>query len=310
MSCTTHFFDEQGSAIISAMLIVALVAIIISSILYQHQILINQIENHLAYNQSRIIADAGFEWSRIVLLEDAKLGNIDHLKEIWTTKIPATEFENGMVEGVILDQQAFCNLNNLIGVKDDQDETVRNFKSIINTFGGHGNIINALVDWIDKDYEVTPLGGAEDGFYLTQPIPYRSGNQALTEMGNLTRIAGFNQEIISSLSEYCVALPEPSAININTALPDVIKLSFPALSVADIESIIAQRNIRPFESVEGIMKLIGNDTKKLNKNRLSVGSNYFLVNTKVHFGKTTMHASALLRRDRQDLAKIIWKRYS
>lgn len=306
----TDLFDERGSAIISAMLIVALVAIIVSSLLYQHQILINQIENHLAYNQSRIIADAAFEWSRIVLLEDAKLGNIDHLKEIWTTKIPATEFENGRVEGSIIDQQAFCNLNNLMGVKDNQDETVQNFKSIINTFGGHGNIIDALVDWIDKDYEVTPLGGAEDGFYLTQSIPYRSANQALTELGNLTRVAGFNEEIIYNLSKYCVTLPEPTPININTTTPDVIKLSFPALSVLDIESIMTQRNIRPFDNVEDMMKLLGNTATKINKSSLSVSSHYFLVNTKIYFGKTTMRATALLKRNKSELATIIWKRYS
>jgi hypothetical protein len=41
-----------------------------------------------------------------------------------------------------------------------------------------------------------------------------------------------------------------------------------------------------------------------------VGSNYFLVNTQVHYGKTVINASALLKRDGAGWPKILWKRYT
>jgi general secretion pathway protein K len=292
------------------MMTAAFVTITASYLIYQHQLFINQLENHLALNQSRLMADASFEWSKIVLLEDSKLSNVDHLKEPWATRIPLMQFEGGTVEGFIRDAQGLCNLNNLIGVKGNQNETAQNFKQMIRLLGGEESTIDALIDWIDPDYEVTSPGGAEDNFYLTQASPYRAGNQPLSEIGNLSRINGFTPELITQLKQYCVALPEPTPLNINTASADVIKVTFPELTAFDVESIIAQRNIQPFQSNGEVMKLLENKKINIGENRLSVNSKYFLVNTIVRFGKTTTSASALLKRDGQDLPKIIWKRYS
>jgi general secretion pathway protein K len=158
---------QQGIAVISAMLIAALVASISAYLLFQHQMLINQIENHFSASQARWMSDAAVEWSRAILAEDAKLGVVDHLKEPWSRRLPPTPFETGTIKGSITDQQAFLNLNNLSGsVSGSVDSQA--FKKLISEAGGNPGVVDALVDWIDADFEVTLPNGAEDNVYIAQ----------------------------------------------------------------------------------------------------------------------------------------------
>ena len=300
---------QQGIAVVSAMLIAALVASIASYLLFKHQMLINQIENHFAASQSRWISNAGMEWSRAILAEDAKLGPTDHLREPWARKLPAIPFESGTISGFILDEQAFFNLNNLSRQVSGKDAEFQAFKHFMTEAGGNPGLVDALVDWIDKDDDVTVPNGAEDNAYIVQTSPYKTANQLLTEVGNLSRVMGFTNEMIMKTGQHCVVLPEVTPININTASAEVLSLAFPELSQLEVESIISLRNSQPFESTGELLKALG-DKSKIAEGQISVGSNYFLVNTQVHYGKTVINASALLKRDGAGWPKILWKRYT
>jgi len=300
---------QQGIAVVSAMLIAALVASIASYLLFKHQMLINQIENHFAASQARWISNAGMEWSRAILAEDAKLGPADHLREPWARKLPAIPFESGTISGFILDEQAFFNLNNLSRQVSGKDAELQAFKHFMTEAGGNPGAVDALVDWMDKDDDVTLPNGAEDNAYIVQASPYKTANQLLTEVGNLSRVMGFTTEMIMKTGQHCVVLPEVTPININTASAEVLSLAFPELSQLEVESIISLRNSQPFDSPGELLKALS-DKSKISEGQISVGSNYFLVNTQVHYGKTVINASALLKRDGAGWPKILWKRYT
>jgi general secretion pathway protein K len=305
---------ERGIAVISAMLIAALVASISSYLLFEHQMLINRIENHFSATQARWMSNAAVEWSRAIMAEDAKLGQIDHLKEPWATKLPATSFEAGTIRGFILDQQAFFNLNNLSRSTMSHDNESQALKDFIAQAGGNTGAVDALVDWIDKDSEVTLPDGAEDNTYIAQALSYKSANQLLTEIGNLSRVLGFTNEMVARVSQYSVVLPEITPVNINTASSEVLRFTFPELTQFQVESIVAQRNKKSFENVGEFIKMLSDvsrlSSNKISANQVSVGSNYFLVNVQARYGKTTINTSALLRRNNSGWPQIIWKKYS
>jgi general secretion pathway protein K len=301
--------NQLGMAVISAMLIAALVAAMASYLLFEQQLVINQVDNHLSASQARRMSNAAIEWSRAIMAEDAKLGPIDHLHEAWARKLPATPFESGLINGFILDEQAFFNLNNLSQSNGSNEAALQALKLFMAKAGGNPEAVNALVDWIDKDREVTLPNGAEDNAYIAQAAPYKTANQLLTEIGNLSRVMGFNNNTVARNTQYFVVLPEVTPINFNTASAEVLRLAFPALGQLELDAIMAQRNIAPFQNTAELMGILG-DKAKVAENQIAVGSRYFLVNTQAVYGKTTVNVSALLKRDGAGWPKIIWKKYT
>ena len=255
------------------------------------------------------MSNAAIEWSRAIMAEDAKLGPIDHLHEAWARKLPATPFESGLINGFILDEQAFFNLNNLSQSNGSNEAALQALKLFMAKAGGNPEAVNALVDWIDKDREVTLPNGAEDNAYIAQAAPYKTANQLLTEIGNLSRVMGFNNNTVARNTQYFVVLPEVTPINFNTASAEVLRLAFPALGQLELDAIMAQRNIAPFQNTAELMGILG-DKAKVAENQIAVGSRYFLVNTQAVYGKTTVNVSALLKRDGAGWPKIIWKKYT
>jgi len=300
---------QSGLAVVSAMLLAALVVSIAATIMFEQQRYINRIENHFNATQARWMGEASIHWTRAILAEDAKSGAVDHLKENWALKLPATPFEGGSISGFITDQQQYCNLNNLMRSGGANQENTDFFKRVMSTVGVNPDAVEALKDWIDADFDVTYPYGAEAEHYLTQPMPYRAGNQPLTEIGNLSRIQGFTEENIAKLRQYCSVLPEPTPINVNTASPVVLELMLPELSQFELQTIIAARDSRPFESLSEIGDLLDKTKLNISADKLSIGSNYFLVSSQTQFGKSTIRVEALLKRDGSAWPQLLWKRY-
>ena len=151
--------------------------------------------------------------------------------------------------------------------------------------------------------------GAEDNAYIAQAAPYKTANQLLTEVGNLSRVMGFTSEMVARTGQYCVVLPEVTTININTASAEVLRFAFPELGQLEVEAIITQRNTQPFQNTGELIKVLG-DKPKITESQISVGSRYFLVITQTRYGKTTVNASALFKREGAGWPQILWKKYT
>jgi general secretion pathway protein K len=291
------------------MLLAALVVSIAAATLFEQQRFINRLENHFSATQARWMGEASIHWSRAILAEDAKGGPVDHLKENWAIRLPDTPFEGGTIRGFITDQQQYFNLNNLMHAGGAGQEDIDFFRRLLSSLGSNPDAVESLKDWIDSDSDITYPYGAESEHYLAQPIPYRAGNQPLTEVGNLSRIQGFTEENIARLKQYCGVLPEPTPVNINTASPELLGIMLPELSQFDLQTIIAARNLRPFENLSEVSKLLEQNKIKLSEGQFSVGSHYFMVTSQTQFGKSTIRVEALLKRDGSGWPQLLWKRY-
>ena len=300
---------QSGMAVVTAMLFTALVVSIASAMVFEQQRFINRLENHFSATQARWMGEASIHWSRTILAEDAKGESVDHRRENWALKLPATPFEGCTISGAITDQQQYCNLNNLLQAGDTAQKNTDFLKRILFTTGTKPDAIEALKDWIDADSDVTYPYGAESEYYLAQPIAYRAGNQPLIEMGNLSRIQGFTAESIARLSQYCTVLPEPTPVNVNTASLELLGLMLPELSQFELQTIVAARYLHPFKNISEVSKLINQSKLSLSDSQFSTGSRFFLVSSQTQFGKSTIRVEALLKRDGAAWPQLIWKRY-
>ncbi|QGZ55996.1 type II secretion system minor pseudopilin GspK [Paraburkholderia acidiphila] len=121
---------RRGAAIISALLVVALSAIIVSGMLWRQQVQLRRIENQRLLAQAQWIARASLDWTRLVLRSEADTSaGITYLGGAWGVPLARTRLSDFLgqigdpraqqgadtwLSGSIEDAQARFNLRNLV----------------------------------------------------------------------------------------------------------------------------------------------------------------------------------------------------
>ncbi|WP_414696556.1 type II secretion system minor pseudopilin GspK [Paraburkholderia sp.] len=121
---------QSGVAIISALLVVALSAILVSGILWRQQVQIRRIENQRLLSQAQWIARGALDWTRLILRSEGDTSaGITYLGGVWGVPIAKTRLSDFLgqigevraeegaatyLSGSIDDAQAKFNLRNLV----------------------------------------------------------------------------------------------------------------------------------------------------------------------------------------------------
>ena len=97
---------ERGVAVITAILIVAVAASAAAMMLSQQSAMIDQALMVSSRAQADLYAQAGVDWARGVLAEDARRArDVDTLAEGWAQPIAALPVDRALVAGSIGDEQ-------------------------------------------------------------------------------------------------------------------------------------------------------------------------------------------------------------
>ena len=105
---------EGGVALITAMLITALVSVIAVGMVARQQLDIRRTANVLDNDQAYLYALGLESWGMQILARDASKGPVDHGGEDWAQGLAPIAVEGGAVSGDIQDLQGRYNLNNLL----------------------------------------------------------------------------------------------------------------------------------------------------------------------------------------------------
>jgi len=121
---------QRGAAIISALLVAALAAILVSGMLWRQQVQVRRIENQRLLAQAQWIARAALDWTRLVLRSEADTApGITYLGGAWGMPVAKTRLSDFLgqigetraqqgadtwLSGSIEDAQARFNLRNLV----------------------------------------------------------------------------------------------------------------------------------------------------------------------------------------------------
>ena len=223
---------QRGVALVMVLLIVAMATTIASFMAQQQGFWQREMENGRDRAQARRIAEAGIDWARAVLADDAFVSpGVDNAKEMWAMQLPAIPVEGGEVQGTIIDQQGLFNLNNLVSNGTASTIDLARFQRLLTALGLPQELGGALVDWEDANSE-TSTNGAEDEYYMNLPQPYRCANRPLSDIGELTWVKGFDASTIRKLQPFVSVLPESgTAVNINFAPAEVLMAILPGYDV-------------------------------------------------------------------------------
>ncbi|WP_088503826.1 type II secretion system minor pseudopilin GspK [Burkholderia ubonensis] len=150
---------QRGAAIITALLVVALSAILVSGMLWREQVQIRRIENQRLIAQAQWVARGALDWTRMILRSEGDTApGITYLGGIWGVPIAKTKLSDFMgkigvgggdggedtyLSGAIEDAQAKFNLRNLVstpapGVLQLNAAQLQAFQRLLTTLGYDG----------------------------------------------------------------------------------------------------------------------------------------------------------------------------
>lgn len=303
---------ERGVAIITAIFIVAVVATITSTLSLNQQVWIRQVQNMMDKSQATSVLNGAFLSASALLAEDARLNDSDHLNELWATLPLGGEAEGGLYIGTASDAQSLFNLNNLVSGDKPSVPDIAVFRQLLVHVNLDENLVEAVVDWIDKDTKRRPNGGAEDTNYLgKQPAAYRTPNKPIESVHELRLIEGFsapeNRDALNQLLELVTALPQRTAININTAPAVIINAILPNAADTVGENIVKYRAKKPFESKNDFDKQLVKGQKPPQV-AYDVKTSYFFIHVQTEFGRLSNRSIGLLHRPSKGKnTRMVWR---
>jgi len=299
---------QSGMAVITAILVVALVASAASFMAWQQQLWVRQVTNLNEQAQSRAVVLAALQWARAILAQDARDNSVDHLGEGWASSLAPLPVEGGELAGGLTDQQGLFNLNSLVREGRVSASDLAMFRKLLELLQLSPQLADAVVDWTDPDAEVSYPGGAEDMDYLVLDPPYRAGNQMLTTVDGLARVKGFDAATLERLRPFVTALPKPTPVNVNTAPPEVLAAAIADLPLDQARALVDGRTKRYFKDLADFRTRLPNTVLQVNEALLSVDSRYFLVSGHARFGRAKVGYDALLEREATAWPKLVWQK--
>ncbi|HEX7045727.1 MAG TPA: type II secretion system minor pseudopilin GspK [Burkholderiales bacterium] len=321
---------ERGVALVTAVLIVAVVAALATSLALGQQVWLRQAQNLADLAQAEKLRRGAFEFAAVMLALDGRnvrTSQTDDLTEEWAQPLPPLPVDGGSVLIAIADAQGLFNLNN-VAQTPPQNRPPQgggapvNYAAMYRALLGYAGIeparidvlTDALIDWIDPDSNVRPAG-AEDLDYLGHDPPYRAANQPLRSVDELRLIKGYTPEIVEKLRPYVVAItpggsPAQSTavpINVNTA-PAPVLAALTNRPLSEIEPLVERRARQPFKNAEELGAALGGQAPPAGS--YDVKSSYFIVTVETRIGRTQRRTEALLHRPigGNQKATVLWYR--
>jgi general secretion pathway protein K len=288
---------QQGVALITALLVVALATLATVAMTARQQLDIRRTANILNGEQAYMYALGSESWVKRILRRDTQQNSIDSFKDAWATPMPPLPIPGGTLQGQVEDLSGRLNLNNLVSKEGQASlEDIVLFERLLGILELPTTLAQVAADWIDSDQETLIPDGAEDNSYLTKTPAYRTSNRLLSSPTEIRLLAGFDNDSYQNLLPYISTLPTRTPINVNTAPLPVLMALVDGLNETDATALISDREKKPFESVQDFLVHDALAGLYVDAKNISVSSNYFLLTVQVQIDRATAQLSSVLHR--------------
>jgi len=286
--------SQRGSAVVLAMLVLAVATTLIIGTLWQQNALIRETENDRAYSQARWLLRGAIDWAGVILREDARTTSVDHRGEPWAVPLADTRLNENdgrpaaYLAGTIDDEQAKFNLRNLLTGTDLNAMELQSLRRLLSAL----RIEERYADKI--------------GERLVAAQRARSSEPAigLAYVDDLLQV-GLAPEQVQRLKAFVTILPEPTQLNVNTASAEVLSARIGGLELTDARRIVAARDRAYFKDMGDALARLREAVPSVTEAGLSVTTRYFSVDGLVTYGPARLAAHALVRREPVTL-EVLW----
>lgn len=291
---------QRGTALVTALLIVALASVIATAMLKQQHIDIRRAENMVKGDQAILYLQAGENWVRQLLVKDQLASKIDSLNDNWAKIDESLDIEGGSIQINVEDLQGRFNLNNLLDKEGRPSKPdITQFRNLLAALELDPELTQPVLDWNDADINVSLPTGAEDQEYLALAQPYRTANAPFVSSSELMLVKGFSREIFDKLAPYITALPARVDINVNTASVPVLAAVL-GISLAEAEEVLGGRPEQGYQDIaefRGEQALAGKAVQGV-----GVTSQFFMTRVIVELGRYNASQHSVIARDNKEAA--------
>jgi general secretion pathway protein K len=241
---------QKGMALISALLVLALAAILAYGMIERGKLAIERSAHQQRAMQARALADGLFQFALLGLQQDEQLSRLDSLSETWAQPTPPLPVPQGFVAGQLFDLNGCVNVNGLISESAERQRFTRKLLAQLLVNLQLDSLIAAHIeDALDADD--TSVGSGEDVDFMSARPARRAPNRAVLHVNDLAFIPRIRAEDFAKLSPNLCAIDANAKLNINTA-------SVPVLMALDsnITEAVAKRLVQDGRSFETVSDFI------------------------------------------------------
>ncbi len=318
--------SQKGVALITVMLIVALIAILATQMTARLQLQMQRTTNIGSNQQAYWYAMGAEAFAKRVLIQSLEDdAEVTHLGQMWAQGENTFPVAFGQITGEITDLQSCFNLNAL---RTDDGSSVKGatkpiarkaFEELlialsIESVGSFEaeSMADALSDWLDTDESITGSGGAEDSDYAAKEFPYLTANHYLASIGELRVIEHFSVEVINKLKDYVCVLPGSNLnkVNINTIAQDKPEILVAMLGISqnDASQALSAREEEGFKSVDDFFALPELSKAQISadqKQQFAVKSEYFKLKATASFNNSYFALNTIMQVDNKNNISVI-----
>jgi general secretion pathway protein K len=329
---------QRGVAVLLALFIVTLATVIVADLFWRQFVLFRTVENQQIGAQSRLLLSGAEDWARMILADQTHPG-YDALSDPWAQPLAPTPLDQlgdaaplvgkATIEGTIEDAQGRFNLRNLIdgagNINPVQLAALDKLATLLNAPSGTARLI---ASYVAQSYQslvpannaassvaaVTAAAATTGGVIAGGPVAgAAAGSRPLPPVlpEDLAGIPGIDPGAAQMLGSFVILLDQANtAVNFNTARPEMMAAVVPDLSLSDANTLAAERDRAYFVSIGDIQNRLNGRGGSFSLAGVSTNSSYFIVQGTVRLDRAAAHLRALLRRTvsgAQGKVVVVWE---
>lgn len=288
----------RGMALINALIVASALAAMSSALLLRADAARQRLGHQQTADQAALYLGAAIALVQQSVALDVDDSGIVHLGQLWAQDRLDESIDRGHVDWRITDLQGQFNINWLLA-EADMGHFAASFARLVQARGLTPALSQRLLLAMDP----------ESATRMTAFVPgVRPPTVPLVFVSQLRLIEGMDDRAFAALTPVLTALPVETALNVNTALPEVLAAFVPNIEAAEIERALAP--VRPFSSVDSFLEWaaqgLGDDAAAaLEELPLDVGSEWFGARVSARLDMLIVHRAVVLNRLAERRSEIV-----
>ncbi|NWN49606.1 type II secretion system minor pseudopilin GspK [Pseudomonas sp. MAFF 301514] len=276
---------QRGMAIISALLIAAVVAVLAGAMLTRQTVFTRSLEAEQLRIQGQWLLQGGLERSRQLLWDARQKDVLTRLDQPWARA------QGGAFEGRIEDEQGKFNLRNLVNREQVDTEQLQSFERLCRLIGVDPAVSRRISQRVIASYE--------------PPAKY----PMLRSLDELSGIEGLDPLVLQRMQAYISVLPGRTWVNGNTASAEVLSAVVPQLSLAQAHGLVAERDSGQWFINRGdFVNRLHLPQVAVDSVQVGITSEWFRVQGQARREQRRVTLDALLHRPEDRQPRVIWSR--
>ncbi|NVZ67941.1 type II secretion system minor pseudopilin GspK [Pseudomonas costantinii] len=279
---------QRGMAIISALLIAAVVAVIAGAMLTRQTVFTRSLEAEQLRVQGQWLLQGVLERSRQLLWDARQRDVLTRLDQPWARA------QVGVFEGRLDDEQGKFNLRNLVNRQQTDAEQLQGFERLCGLIGVDPAVSRRISQRVIASYDRREM-----------PAKY----PMLRSLEELSGIEGVDPRLLRRLQTYVSVLPGNTWVNGNTASAEVLSAVVPQLSLPQAQALVAERDSgRWFINRGDFVNRLRMPQVAVESVQVGITSEWFRLQGQGRREQRRVTIEALLHRPEDRQPQVIWSR--